>query len=334
MPESLAATKSAAASTSGSQQSQACSAAAATSVAASSTTPSAAASATAAPKVSQPQSAAMATAQPTATTHAQKPVATINGTAITTNNNINGSTNSAIPPQQPPRKSAESPKRNTCPNSTTCSWNFANSNDNSSALPSTLRPTPTTTTIQKLPRLPGRRNGGKSFMGILHFEDTIRQITEGCVLEEQERKKEREQHQQQLLDEKTAAGNDTQQPDDNKSQSLPTDQFTAAEASLSHLTPASSTPTTGTVTDPTKRRILYTGIAPGSTQLPSSINAVTGVRPNFISEDAARAVAVAEDEQKQMERRRMRRGLRWGRPRAASNRRQKQRREQQHRRQK
>mmetsp|Transcript_17179 Transcript_17179/g.31132 ORF Transcript_17179/g.31132 Transcript_17179/m.31132 type:complete len:217 (-) Transcript_17179:7-657(-) len=169
---------------------------------------------------------------------------------------------------------------------------------------------------------------------ILHFEDTIRQITEGCVLEEQERKKEREQHQQQLLDEKTAAGNDTQQPDDNKSQSLPTDQFTAAEASLSHLTPASSTPTTGTVTDPTKRRILYTGIAPGSTQLPSSINAVTGVRPNFISEDAARAVAVAEDEQKQMERRRMRRGLRWGRPRAASNRRQKQRREQQHRRQK
>mmetsp|Transcript_17179 Transcript_17179/g.31131 ORF Transcript_17179/g.31131 Transcript_17179/m.31131 type:complete len:275 (-) Transcript_17179:189-1013(-) len=166
MPESLAATKSAAASTSGSQQSQACSAAAATSVAASSTTPSAAASATAAPKVSQPQSAAMATAQPTATTHAQKPVATINGTAITTNNNINGSTNSAIPPQQPPRKSAESPKRNTCPNSTTCSWNFANSNDNSSALPSTLRPTPTTTTIQKLPRLPGRRNGGKSFMGL------------------------------------------------------------------------------------------------------------------------------------------------------------------------
>jgi len=139
-------------------------------------------------------------------------------------------------------------------------------------------------------------------MGILHFEDTIRQITEGCVLEEQERKKEREQHQQQLLDEKTAAGNDTQQPDDNKSQSLPTDQFTAAEASLSHLTPASSTPTTGMVADPTKRRILYAGIAPGSTQLPSSINAVTGVRPNFISEDAARAVAVAEDEQKQMER--------------------------------
>ena len=51
----------------------------------------------------------MATAQPTATTHAQKPVATINGTAITTNNNINGSTNSAIPPQQPPQKLAESP---------------------------------------------------------------------------------------------------------------------------------------------------------------------------------------------------------------------------------
>ena len=67
-------------------------------------------------------------------------------------------------------------------------------------------------------------------------------------------------------------------------------------------TAASSTPTTGTVADPTKRRILYAGIAPGSTQVPSSINAVTGVHPNFIGEDAARAVAVAEDERKRMER--------------------------------
>ena len=67
-------------------------------------------------------------------------------------------------------------------------------------------------------------------------------------------------------------------------------------------TAASSTLTTGTVADPTKRRILYAGIAPGSTQVPSSINAVTGVHPNFIGEDAARAVAVAEDEQKRMDR--------------------------------
>ena len=64
---------------------------------------------------------------------------------------------------------------------------------------------------------------------------------------------------------------------------------------------SSTTAGTTTISTP-KRQILYAGIAPGSTQVPSSINAVSGVHPGLIDENAARAVTMAEDERKRMER--------------------------------
>jgi len=59
---------------------------------------------------------------------------------------------------------------------------------------------------------------------------------------------------------------------------------------------ASTTANTTSKTSPSKRPILYAGIAPGSTQVPSSINAVSGVHPGLIDESAVRGVANAEEE--------------------------------------
>ncbi|KAL9181020.1 hypothetical protein ACHAXT_009825 [Thalassiosira profunda] len=49
-----------------------------------------------------------------------------------------------------------------------------------------------------------------------------------------------------------------------------------------------------------RRPILYAGMAPGSTQVPSSVDAVAGVHPGLIGRDAARAVAAAEDERRRL----------------------------------
>lgn len=53
---------------------------------------------------------------------------------------------------------------------------------------------------------------------------------------------------------------------------------------------------------PNKRRILYAGIAPGSSQVSSSVNAVAGVHPGLIDDDAAKASLLAEEERKRMKR--------------------------------
>ena len=317
------------------------------------------------------------------------------------------------------------------------------------------------------PEVAGSKERREKLHGfITHLEDTIRQVSEGCVLEEAENKKKQKQNNQlltvePLAEKKTDCGigssSTTQQQHEGgtaKSQALPTENFTAAEASLSHLTPAKekeesvqrleehilanllpvkirltrqlaaqkgatrnpatapiqpgglggnatgseggagvgpggvavkgsfaeaaeakrkaqeralalqqekqrqleamkqraeqtqygkpigqarssltsrlhgrvlggdarppanakgTNATTGaaasTVPDPTavgggasptKRHILYAGMAPGSTQVPSSINAVSGVHPGLIGEDAARAVSLAEDERKRL----------------------------------
>eukprot|EP00984_Skeletonema_dohrnii_P024004 scaffold13115_cov139-Skeletonema_dohrnii-CCMP3373.AAC.2 len=51
-----------------------------------------------------------------------------------------------------------------------------------------------------------------------------------------------------------------------------------------------------------KRRILYAGIAPGSSQVSSSVNAVAGVHPGLIDDSAAKASSLAEEERKRMKR--------------------------------
>ena len=236
---------------------------------------------------------------------------------------------------------------------------------------------------------------------ILHLTDTIRQVSEGCQLEEKRKKSEEKKSSDASL---------------NQQASLPTAEFTAAEASLSHLPPekekeesvqrleehilanllpvkvrltrqlaaqkgATRNPATAPVkpgapaigagssfaekaeakrkanlyqhqqqqqqkpspsqfgkpiakagssltarlhgktlgagasaakraspetaaaaTTPNKRRILYAGIAPGSTQVSSSVNAVAGVHPGLIDAGAAKASSLAEEERKRMKR--------------------------------
>jgi len=53
---------------------------------------------------------------------------------------------------------------------------------------------------------------------------------------------------------------------------------------------------------PNKRRILYAGIAPGSSQVSSSVNAVAGIHPGLIDDGAAKASSMAEEERKRMKR--------------------------------
>jgi hypothetical protein len=57
---------------------------------------------------------------------------------------------------------------------------------------------------------------------------------------------------------------------------------------------------TATGSSPNKRPILYAGVAPGSTQVPSSINAVSGAHPDMIGKDATKAVALAEEERRRL----------------------------------
>ena len=71
---------------------------------------------------------------------------------------------------------------------------------------------------------------------------------------------------------------------------------------VSTTTPVAAAAVMNNIASPIKRRILYAGIAPGSSQVPSSINAVSGVHPGLVNEDAARAVAVAEDERRKLKR--------------------------------
>jgi hypothetical protein len=53
---------------------------------------------------------------------------------------------------------------------------------------------------------------------------------------------------------------------------------------------------------PNKRRILYAGIAPGSSQVSSSVNAVVGVHPGLIDDAAAMANSMADEEKKRLHR--------------------------------
>ncbi|KAL7485169.1 hypothetical protein ACHAW6_010779 [Cyclotella cf. meneghiniana] len=50
----------------------------------------------------------------------------------------------------------------------------------------------------------------------------------------------------------------------------------------------------------TKRPILYAGVAPGSSQVPSSIKTVSGAHPGLIGKDATKAVALAEEERRRL----------------------------------
>lgn len=70
-------------------------------------------------------------------------------------------------------------------------------------------------------------------------------------------------------------------------------------AAASPANAASGAAASGAAT-PSKRRILYAGVAPGSTQVPSSVHAVSGVHPGMVGADAAKAVVVAEEERKRL----------------------------------
>ncbi|KAL3800307.1 hypothetical protein HJC23_003603 [Cyclotella cryptica] len=50
----------------------------------------------------------------------------------------------------------------------------------------------------------------------------------------------------------------------------------------------------------TKRPILYAGVAPGSSQVPSTIKTVSGAHPGLIGKDATKAVALAEEERRRL----------------------------------
>lgn len=262
---------------------------------------------------------------------------------------------------------------------------------------------------QQKPEAAGSKERREKLHGfILHLEDTIRQVTEGCQLE----KKRNSSSSIKEGDEEKKASDASLQ----KQASLPTAEFTAADASLSHLPPekekeesvqrleehilanllpvkvrltrqlaaqkgASRNPATAPVkpgapatgssssfadaeakrkakerlyqeqqsqqkpspsqfgkpiaqagssltarlhgktlgtgvakgpspisdtaaaaAQPNKRRILYAGIAPGSSQVSSSVNAVAGVHPGLIDDDAAKASSMAEEERKRMKR--------------------------------
>ena len=49
-----------------------------------------------------------------------------------------------------------------------------------------------------------------------------------------------------------------------------------------------------------KRPILYAGVAPGSTQVSSSVNAVAGAHPGLIGKDATTALSMAEDDRRRL----------------------------------
>jgi predicted RNA-binding Zn-ribbon protein involved in translation (DUF1610 family) len=66
--------------------------------------------------------------------------------------------------------------------------------------------------------------------------------------------------------------------------------------------PSPISETAAAASPPNKRRILYAGIAPGSSQVSSSVNAVAGVHPGLIDDDAAKASSLAEEERKRMKR--------------------------------
>jgi len=236
---------------------------------------------------------------------------------------------------------------------------------------------------QQKPEAAGSKERREKLHGfILHLEDTIRQVSEGCQLEVKQRSA------PPVKDEEEKKSSETH---------LPTAEFTAADASLSHLPPekekeesvqrleehilanllpvkvrltrqlaaqkgATRNPATAPVKPgapatgyqqkpspshygkpiaqagssltarlhgktlgpggsgskgsspipeasaaaataaPNKRRILYAGIAPGSSQVSSSVNAVAGVHPGLIDNDAAKAASMAEEERKRMKR--------------------------------
>jgi hypothetical protein len=50
----------------------------------------------------------------------------------------------------------------------------------------------------------------------------------------------------------------------------------------------------------TKRPILYAGVAPGSTQVSSSVSAVSGAHPGMIGKDATKALSLAEQERRRL----------------------------------
>ncbi|KAL3791065.1 hypothetical protein ACHAWO_013018 [Cyclotella atomus] len=50
----------------------------------------------------------------------------------------------------------------------------------------------------------------------------------------------------------------------------------------------------------TKRPILYAGVAPGSTQVSSSVSAVTGAHPGMVGKDATKALSLAEEEKRRL----------------------------------
>lgn len=52
--------------------------------------------------------------------------------------------------------------------------------------------------------------------------------------------------------------------------------------------------------DGTKRTILYAGVAPGSTQVSSSVSAVTGAHPDMVGKDATKALSMAEEERRRL----------------------------------
>eukprot|EP00986_Skeletonema_menzelii_P008022 scaffold3254_cov140-Skeletonema_menzelii.AAC.2 len=259
---------------------------------------------------------------------------------------------------------------------------------------------------QQKPEAAGSKERREKLHGfILHLEDTIRQVSEGCQLE-----KKRNSSSSIKEGEGEKKSSDASLP---KQVSLPTAEFTAADASLSHLPPekekeesvqrleehilanllpvkvrltrqlaaqkgASRNPATApvkpgapatgasssfadaeakrkakerlyqeqqpqqkaspsqfgkpiaqagssltarlhgktlgagaskgpspipdTAAPPNKRRILYAGIAPGSSQVSSSVNAVAGVHPGLIDDNAAKASSLAEEERKRMKR--------------------------------
>ncbi len=64
----------------------------------------------------------------------------------------------------------------------------------------------------------------------------------------------------------------------------------------------SPVPEAAAAAPPNKRRILYAGIAPGSSQVSSSVNAVAGIHPGLIDDGAAKASSLAEEERKRMKR--------------------------------
>ncbi|KAL3822038.1 hypothetical protein ACHAXA_007831, partial [Cyclostephanos tholiformis] len=64
----------------------------------------------------------------------------------------------------------------------------------------------------------------------------------------------------------------------------------------------SSPPPSRPQPQPQRRAILYAGMAPGSTQVPSSICAASGAHPGLIDERTAHVVRVAEDERAQLRR--------------------------------